>query len=582
MPALVTRKFRTHQAKQFREGLGETIDWSGSDVSGSEDSTTLDDHIYLYIGNTTAWSDDNAPPTPRDSVFENTHDSWDSMIAAKKVVQSYTSHVIPRTNWSSGDTYAMYKEDVDTLYSNTTSPISVMTTDFNVYKCMDNANNSVSTAVPTSVSTEANAIDDKYGLDNYKWKYLYSITAAEALKFVTPNYIPCKTLRSANSIGLTGSTGMPLDDGSNQFDIETNSVDGAIDVYNITDSGSNYLFFSGSTIGSTTTQYFETATAGINTTDGIYDGSAIYINSDIRIIATYVYDEGNSKGQFTLTTALAGVASGSFTVQPQLAVYGDGTGATARCIEGEASGTIGAVFSGEVGTNYNTGEVKVIQSGTGATGSGGVVVPRIGPKGGHAYDIVEELGGNFIMINTRIEQSESGKFPVTNDFRKVGLIKNPVSANTTHRFTSQAGTQAVTMRVSSINGSNFIDDGYVTGNTSGAVGRIVDELDISSGVKDLRLVSMSLGPTNANRLLGTAADAGSVLSNPNQGPDIAGKPGGFQTAETVTCDGSTATLTSLTAGEFKPYSGTLLYVENRSPVVRASDQTEDIKLIIEF
>ena len=88
--------------------------------------------------------------------------------------------------------------------------------------------------------------------------------------------------------------------------------------------------------------------------------------------------------------------------------------------------------------------------------------------------------------------------------------------------------------------------------------------------------------TNANRLLGIAASTGSSLTNPNQGPDIAGKPGGFQTAEDVTCDGSTATVTSLTAGEFKPYSGTLLYVENRSPVVRASDQTEDIKLIIEF
>ena len=582
MPALVTRKFRTHQAKQFREGLGETIDWSGSDVSGSEDSTTLDDHIYLYIGNTTAWSDDNAPPTPRDSVFENTHDSWDSMIAAKKVTQSYTSHVIPRNNWTSGSVYAMYKEDVDTLYSNTANPIHVMTTDFNVYKCMDNANNSTSTSVPTSVSTEASAIEDKYGLDNYKWKFLYTITAAEALKFVTPNYIPCKTLRNANSIGLTGSTGMPLDDGSNQYDIEVNSVKGAIDVYNITDAGSNYLFFTGATVGSTTTTFFETATAGINTTDGIYDGSAIYINNDIRIIDTYVYDEGQSKGQFTLTEALAGVASGSFTVQPRLAVYGDGTGATARCVEGGTSGTLGAVFAGVVGSGYNTAEVKVIQSGTGATGSGGVIVPRIGPSGGHAYDIVEELGGNFIMINQRIEQSESGKFPVTNDFRKVGLIKNPVSANTTHRFTAQAGTQAVTMRVSSINGSNFIDDGYVQGNTTGAIGRIVDEVVVSSGVKDLRLVSMTLGPTNANRLLGTAAGTGSNLTNPNQGPDIAGKPGGFQEAETVTCDGSTATVTSLTAGEFKPYSGTLLYVENRSPVVRASDQTEDIKLIIEF
>ena len=98
----------------------------------------------------------------------------------------------------------------------------------------------------------------------------------------------------------------------------------------------------------------------------------------------------------------------------------------------------------------------------------------------------------------------------------------------------------------------------------------------------MRLVSLTLGPTNTNRLLGTAATTGSVYANPNQGPDIAGKPGGFQTAETVTCDGSTATCTVLTAGEFKPYSGTLLYIENRSPVVRASDQTEDIKLIIEF
>jgi hypothetical protein len=56
--------------------------------------------------------------------------------------------------------------------------------------------------------------------------------------------------------------------------------------------------------------------------------SAIYINNDIRIIDTYVYDEGQSKGQFTLTEALAGVASGAFTVQPRLAVYGDGTGAS--------------------------------------------------------------------------------------------------------------------------------------------------------------------------------------------------------------------------------------------------------------
>ena len=32
----------------------------------------------------------------------------------------------------------------------------------------------------------------------------------------------------------------------------------------------------------------------------------------------------------------------------------------------------------------------------------------------------------------------------------------------------------------------------------------------------------------------------------------------------------------------QPDSGNILYVENRKPISRASDQTEDIKLIVEF
>ena len=30
------------------------------------------------------------------------------------------------------------------------------------------------------------------------------------------------------------------------------------------------------------------------------------------------------------------------------------------------------------------------------------------------------------------------------------------------------------------------------------------------------------------------------------------------------------------------FSGKLIYIENRAPVARAADQTEDIKLVIEF
>ena len=34
--------------------------------------------------------------------------------------------------------------------------------------------------------------------------------------------------------------------------------------------------------------------------------------------------------------------------------------------------------------------------------------------------------------------------------------------------------------------------------------------------------------------------------------------------------------------ELQPNSGHILYVENRRPISRASDQTEDIKIVVEF
>ena len=34
--------------------------------------------------------------------------------------------------------------------------------------------------------------------------------------------------------------------------------------------------------------------------------------------------------------------------------------------------------------------------------------------------------------------------------------------------------------------------------------------------------------------------------------------------------------------ELQPDSGNIIYIENRKPISRSSDQTEDIKLIVEF
>ena len=56
------------------------------------------------------------------------------------------------------------------------------------------------------------------------------------------------------------------------------------------------------------------------------------------------------------------------------------------------------------------------------------------------------------------------------------------------------------------------------------------------------------------------------------------------TTETITL--ANANTLTLTTGyqnpELQPDSGNIVYLENRKPIQRDSDQTEDIKLIIEF
>ena len=45
---------------------------------------------------------------------------------------------------------------------------------------------------------------------------------------------------------------------------------------------------------------------------------------------------------------------------------------------------------------------------------------------------------------------------------------------------------------------------------------------------------------------------------------------------------ATGTIASLTNPEIDYYSGDTIYAEDRSPITRATDQTENIKLIVEF
>ena len=250
MAALVTNKFRIHNAKQFLEAFDEVSFGSGAAISDS--SGLLNSNMYLFIGKVTGWSDDADPPSPTDSVANTHYENWRDMIAAKKVTASDVSHAIPRKNWVNNTSYFAFTDNTSTLFS---QDFYVMTGDYNVYKCLSNSdtNSSGSVATTSTVKPTGTGTGVISTADGYKWKFMYQISASDALKFVTPNYIPVDTVRRAN--GLLSNT-FDLSPAQVQFDVETQAAasgggNGAIEVVHLTTRGSQYLGETGNLAGVT-------------------------------------------------------------------------------------------------------------------------------------------------------------------------------------------------------------------------------------------------------------------------------------------------------------------------------------------
>ena len=93
MAAIITERFRIHNAKQFKEDFGESAS-----------------NTYVFIGRPQSWTDENSPPSPANSVGIEV-DSWSDMIAMKEITTSNVSHGITRYNWTSGTTYDEYAHD---------------------------------------------------------------------------------------------------------------------------------------------------------------------------------------------------------------------------------------------------------------------------------------------------------------------------------------------------------------------------------------------------------------------------------------------------------------------------------------
>ena len=431
MASIVTSKFRVHNAEQFVESF-------------SEASNTI---MYLFIGKPTAFPDDNSPPTPVNSTANIEFTPWREMYGAKRVNTSDVTHAIERYDWTSGTVYDYYDDQDTNLLED---DFYVMTDEYNVYKCLWNAGGTTSTSKPTGKSTT-----EFIAGDGYVWKYMYTVSTANALKFLTNDYIPVQTLAS--------------DDGSDQWDVQTAAVDGAIHIVEVTNGGSGYT------------------------------------------------DSAN------LVVSIAG----------------NGTGATANATV--VANVVTAVTVTAVGSGFTSATVSF----SGGGGANAAATAIISPKGGHGANAIEELGGKYVMLNVRLDGTEGNTISTANEFRTVGLVRNPFLYDTSDRATASTYRQTYKYTLSGVSGTYVLDEVV----TSGSNTATVVEWD---SVGSILYTTLPLNQEFANAAVVTGAG------------------------------GATGTIAVIDDPGLEPYSGDLLYVENRVPIGRADDQIEDVKLVIQF
>ncbi len=482
MSAIITEKFRQHNATQFHESFSES--------SGNV--------YYLMIGKSspftsaTSGGSDASPPTPADDVTSEFY-TWDSAIASKKITSTNISFAIPRRDYSSTAKFDMYEDNISSSNTTTSGATNLFdstfffkTEDNRVYKVLDNfgGGSAIGGSKPT--------FDGIDTVGNYKCMFMYTITASEQQAFLTTDFMPVSTDSTVSAA----------------------AVDGALDTVKIVAAGS-----------------------------GGADGT--HTDIDIR---------------------------------------GDGTGGKVSVTI--SSGGVTAVSVTTAGTGYTFGTINDSDINT-AAGSGSlsgsnlkVIIP---PKGGHGSNAVDELGGHYVMMQASLEGADGDDFLTQNDFREISLVVDPTTFGTSSVPSSTELLTARNVYAVKFDGTpgTFQVDEKITQATTTAVGKVVawdSTLKILYYVQE-RFADHGTGGTNTGGYIAFSTTATITGASSN----ATGSPDATADSAVTLAGGNTITFTNGYANpELQPDSGDIIYRETRKPISRATDQTEDIKVIVEF
>ena len=197
MPAIVTDQFRILNANNFVESVENTNNsyYVFIGLSNPTGAPTL-----AGYGRTSDWNSSDKTPAPIDSFSYRAH-SGDTMMFGKRVSSANIRRIIRRVDWAEGNRYEIYRDDYS---ASNPSPLTaanrlydanyyVLNSDFKVYVCIDNGSTgdnvlgNISQDEPTFTDLEPSKAGNSG--DGYVWKYLFTVSPSDIIKFDSTEYI---------------------------------------------------------------------------------------------------------------------------------------------------------------------------------------------------------------------------------------------------------------------------------------------------------------------------------------------------------------------------------------------------------
>ena len=143
---------------------------------------------YYFLGGVEPWNGiggsnaDDKSPTNEIAQTLDVDRAFRSEIAfVKQISANDVSLAVRKIEWESGKVF----DEWDHTQPMTGKDFYVITSDYNVYKCLDNGNGAPSTVQPTG-----NRIYPFDTADGYKWKYMYNVPPYKRVRFSSVTHIP--------------------------------------------------------------------------------------------------------------------------------------------------------------------------------------------------------------------------------------------------------------------------------------------------------------------------------------------------------------------------------------------------------